>query len=138
MGTDMNNPETVKHFFGEGARFEHVGIAVRSISSELKDAEITEDPVHKVNVAFIYIEDIKVELVEPNTEKSPVTNILQKGQSLYHMCFLVPNLEKAVKAARENGFHCISRITPGKAYDNAKVTWVFSKIYGMFELIEHA
>lgn len=132
----MNHPETVKHFFGEGARFEHIGLAVRSLAGEVKDSEITEDPERKVNVAFVCIDDIKVELVEPNTEKSPVTNILKKGQNLYHMCFTVPDLEKAVRAARENGFHSISRIAPGKAYDNASVIWVFSKIYGLFELIE--
>ena len=132
----MNHPETVKHFFGEGARFEHLGLAVRSLADEVKDAEITEDSERKVNVAFVYIDDIKVELVEPAEEKSPVTNILQKGQSLYHMCFTVPDLEKAVKAARSNGFHCISKTAPGKAYDNAKVSWVFSKVYGLFELIE--
>ncbi len=132
----MNNTDKVKHFFGEGARFEHAGIAVKSISNEVEVAGITEDSVHKVKVAFIYIDDIKVELVEPINEKSPVTNILKKGQSLYHMCFSVPDLEKAVKAARGNGFHCISRTAPGKAYDNARVTWVFSKVYGLFELIE--
>lgn len=133
---NMNDPGSFNEFFGEGARFEHLGIAVKSINDEFDDLEITKDPEHKVNVAFIKIHDIKVELVEPNTEKSPVTNILKKGQSLYHMCFIVPNLENAVKAARGNGFHCISRIAPGKAYDDAKVTWVFSKVYGLFELIE--
>ena len=132
----MNHPETIKRFFGEGARFEHLGLAVRSLAGEVKDAEITHDEERRVNVAFIYIDDIKVELVEPADEKSPVTNILNKGQSLYHMCFTVPVLEKAIKAARENGFHSISRIAPGKAYDNARVIWVFSKIYGLFELIE--
>lgn len=134
----MNTPETIKYFFGEGARFEHLGLAVRSLAGEVNAAEITEDPERKVNVAFIYVDDIKVELVEPAEESSPVTNILKKGQSLYHMCFTVPDLEKAVKTARGNGFHCISKTAPGKAYDNAKVIWVFNKVYGLFELIERS
>lgn len=124
------------NFFGEGAKFEHVGIAVKSISKEFGDLKIIDDPEHKVKVAFIHIHDIKVELVEPNSDKSPVNNILQKGQSLYHMTFVVPDLQKAVHRAREHGFHCISKTLPGKAYNNANVTWVFSKVYGLFELIE--
>lgn len=134
----LSNTDNVKHFFGDGARFEHAGVAVKSIINEVEEAEITVDIVHKVKVAFIYIDNIKVELVEPINENSPVTNILKKGQSLYHMCFTVPDLEQAVKAARGNGFHCISRTAPGKAYDDARVTWVFSKVYGLFELIERA
>jgi hypothetical protein len=134
----MSNVDIIRNFFGEDAEFEHVGIAVKSIRNEFHDAKIIEDTEHKVNVAFIHIHNIKIELVEPLSEKSPVNNILLKGQSLYHMSFKVPDLQKAVKRARDYGFHCISRTLPGKAYNNTKVTWVFSKVYGLFELIEKA
>lgn len=132
----MINEKNIMNFFGEGAKFEHVGIAVKSISKEFGDLKIIDDPEHKVKVAFIHIHDIKVELVEPNSDKSPVNNILQKGQSLYHMTFLVPDLQNAINSARTHGFHCISKILPGKAYNNTNVTWVFSKVYGLVELIE--
>jgi hypothetical protein len=134
----MKNVEIIKNFFGEDAQFEHVGIAVKSIRNEFQDMMITEDPLHKVNVAFIYIHDIKVELVEPISESSPVSNVLQKGQSLYHLSFTVPDINKALKTARENGFHCIANTLPGKAYDDTSVTWVFSRVYGLVELIERS
>ncbi len=132
----MVSSDNVKKFFGEHAEFEHAGIAVRSISDAVHGAEKTEDPVQRVNVAFIYINNFKIELIEPITEKSPITNILDKGQSLYHLCFSVPDIRKALETARQHGFHCIARPVPAKAFNDNKVAWVFSKIYGLFEIIE--
>lgn len=110
---------------------------MKSISSALGNVEKIEDPVHKVKVAFVQINGLKAELVEPNNENSPVTNILQKGNSLYHMCFKVPDLQEAVKTARKNGFHSISKAKPGKAFNNKKIVWIFSKVYGLIELLEN-
>lgn len=132
----MTAADNIRNFFGKDAEFEHVGIAVKSISGALGDAEKIKDPIHKVNVAFVEINGFRAELLEPLDESSPVTNILQKGQSIYHMCFKVPDLREAVKTARKNGFHCISKPMPGKAFDNKKVVWVFSKVYGLVELLE--
>ncbi len=132
----MGLSDNKKNFFGEHAVFEHAGIAVRAISDIGKGIEKTEDPIQKVNVAFIYIYDCKIELIEPISEKSPITNILDKGQSLYHLCFRVPDINKALETARKHGFHCIARPTPAKAFNDKKIAWVFSKTYGLFELVE--
>ena len=128
--------DNVNNFFGDDAEFEHAGIAVRSISDAVKGTKKTEDPIQKVKVAFMHINNIKIELIEPITEKSPITNILDKGQSLYHLCFRVPNIQKALETARKHDFHCIARPVPAKAFNENKVAWVFSKVYGLFELIE--
>lgn len=132
----MDSSENVNNFFGEGAEFEHAGIAVTSISNAAKGVEKTEDPIQRVNVAFIYINNFKIELIEPITEKSPITNILDKGQSLYHLCFRVPDIKIALETARKHGFHIIARPVPAKAFNDNKVAWVFSKVYGLFELVE--
>ncbi len=132
----MTSSNNVKNFFGENAAFEHAGIAVRSIHDTAQGLEITEDPIQKVRVAFLNINNCRVELIEPITEKSPIKNILDKGQSLYHLCFKVPDIKKALESARKHGFHCIAKPVPAKAFNNNKIAWVFSKVYGLFELIE--
>ncbi len=132
----MVSSDNVKSFFGEHAEFEHAGIAVRSISNAVEGIEITEDPIQRVKVAFMFINDLKIELIEPITEQSPIANILDKGQSLYHLCFKVPDIKKALETARNYGFHCIARPVPAKAFSDKKISWVFSKVYGLFELIE--
>jgi len=125
-----------KNFFGEHAEFEHAGIAVRSIAKAAPGVEITADPIQKVSVAFIHVNNIKVELIEPLTDNSPIANILHKGQSLYHLCFSVPDMQKALETARKHGFHCIAKPVPAKAFNEAKIAWVYSMVYGLFELIE--
>ena len=132
----MDSSHNSINFFGEDAEFEHAGIAVRSINDSVKGVEKTEDPIQRVNVAFIHINNFKIELIEPISEKSPVTKTLEKGQSLYHLCFRVPNMKRALETARKHGFHCIARPVPAKAFDDSNVAWVFSKVYGLFELIE--
>jgi methylmalonyl-CoA/ethylmalonyl-CoA epimerase len=132
----MDPSNNIVNFFGEDAEFEHAGIAVRSINDSVDGTEKTEDPIQRVNVAFMYLNNFKIELIEPITEKSPVTKILDKGQSLYHLCFRVPDINKAIETARKHGFHCIARPVPAKAFNDNKVAWVFSKVYGLFELIE--
>ena len=132
----MVPPENVINFFGEYAEFEHAGIAVRSISNAVHNAEKTEDPIQRVNVAFISVNNFKIELIEPLTVESPIRNILDKGQSLYHLCFKVPDIKRALETARKHGFHCIASPVPAKAFNDKKVAWVFSKVYGLFELVE--
>ena len=132
----MDTPENIMNYFGEGAEFEHAGIAVRSIDDAVRGARKTEDPVQRVNIAFIHINNFRIELIEPLTDKSPITKILDKGQSLYHLCFRVPDMKKALETARKHGFYCIARPVPAKAFDDNKVSWVFNKVYGLFELIE--
>lgn len=128
--------DNFKNFFGEHARFEHAGIAVRSIADTAEGLEITEDNVQKVKVAFMHINNFKVELIEPLSEKSPVTGILKKGQNFYHLCFSVPDIDMAIDAARKNGFHCIAKPVPAPAFNDNKIAWVYSRTYGLFELVE--
>jgi methylmalonyl-CoA/ethylmalonyl-CoA epimerase len=129
---------SIKNYFGENAEFEHAGIAVKSIKDAVKEADITEDPIQKVKVAFISINGFRIELIEPIADKSPVTKFLEKGQSLYHICFRVPDIRIAIDTARKNGFHCIAKPVPAKAFNEKNIAWVFSKVYGLFELVETA
>lgn len=132
----MAPSDNIKNFFGEGAEFEHAGIAVRSIKDAAEGLEITEDPIQKVNVAFMKINGFRVELIEPAAERSPIDKVLGKGQSLYHLCFRVPDIKTALESARKNGFHCIARLVPARAFNEKNIAWVYSRVFGLFELVE--
>lgn len=123
-------------FFGEDAVLDHIGIAVRSIDENLKNANKITDPVQRVRVAFMKLQDVMIELVEPIDDDSPVTRYLHKGNTLYHMCYRVPDINSAIKISREKGFHCIAKPVPAVAFNNRKIAWLFSKAYGLFELVE--
>ena len=124
------------NFFGKDARFHHVGIAVKSIDEILGKGRKIADSIQKVSVALVSLNNFTIEFVEPLNESSPVTKILEKKQSIYHICFEVKNLQTAIETAKKNGFFCFTKPVPAKAFNGKKIIWLFSGIYGLIELLE--
>ena len=123
--------------FGEEATFHHIGVAVQSIKQALKEeTPIIVDRTQRVSVAFVRFNGITIEFIQPLEKNTPITNNLLKGQRLVHVCFQVPHLEKAILRGRKHGFHCIAKPVEAVAFDNRRITWLFSKIYGLVELLE--
>lgn len=123
-------------FFGEDVEFDHVGFVAKSIEDALKSATRILDPVQKVYVTLINIHNLKVELVEPLNESSPVTDILKRGNNIYHVCFKAKNIQAAIEKARKHGFHCIGKPVSAMAFEGKKIAWLFSRNYGLIELLE--
>ncbi len=93
------------NFFGKDAEFEHIGIVVKLINDTLKNVKKISDYIQKVSVSMVNINNFKVELVEPLYE---TTNILKKGQTIYHICFKVDNIKIADRYSKKKWFslHC--------------------------------
>ena len=124
------------NFFGDNARFHHIGMAVPSIREVSPDSLMTKDEIQKVVVSFVSLNGVKLELIEPDGGQSPVVLSLKKGIKLVHICYEVDDIEKALKECHKHKFHCIARPQPATAFDNNKIAWVYSKHYGLFELLE--
>jgi methylmalonyl-CoA/ethylmalonyl-CoA epimerase len=124
------------NFFGEEARFDHIGFAVKSINKVYPNLPIIEDPLQKARIAFLEMNNTCIELVEPLDTASPVNNILEKGQKIYHICYQVNDLEQAVKIARKHGFHRISSAMPAAAFAQKRVVWLYNTRLGLVELLE--
>lgn len=128
---------TVLPLLGPDASFDHVGIAVRSIREVAgPDIGVTADAEQRVSVAFVEVAGLRVELVEPLGDRSPVDSNLQKGQSLVHLCFRVPDLQAALARARQAGLHQITRPVSATAFANRRIAWLFSRDIGLIELLE--
>jgi methylmalonyl-CoA/ethylmalonyl-CoA epimerase len=75
----------------------HIAVAVKSIAEArgfyekglgLTMSAIEEVAAQKVRVAFFQIGEVKIELLEPSTDDSPVAKFLEtKGPGLHHICF---------------------------------------------------
>ena len=126
------------NFFGDDARFEHIAIAVRSIDDFPGNLQKITDPVNKVNVAFANINGVKTELVEPLDDTSPVIEVLERRQALYHVCYSVTNIQNAIEIARKHGFHAITKAVPAIAFEKRNIIWLFSNTLGLVELVERA
>lgn len=125
-------------------KIHHFGFAVIDIEKAIEDfknffgffqeTEVKEDLRQKVKIAFLKDEEKKVavELLEPMGLDSPVYG--KKG--LLHICFKTKDFEKDCKILREKGWLLIKNPVEAKAIEGAKVSFFYSKDYGVIELIE--
>jgi methylmalonyl-CoA/ethylmalonyl-CoA epimerase len=122
--------------FGSGARFHHVGVAVNAIQDVCPTCQPTYDAIQGVNVAFISLNGCHLELIEPAREDSPVSASLKKGINLLHICYEVDDIEAALRKCRQHGFHIIRQPTPATAFDQRRIAFIFSRTFGVVELLE--
>jgi len=124
------------NFFGLGARLHHVGLAVQSLAGMAGNASMIEDPIQDVRLSFVSINGLQFELLEPRSDRSPVAQSVKNNVKLVHVCFEVPDISKALECCRPYGFHCIKRPVPAVAFDGRDIAWVYSRIYGLVELLQ--
>ena len=125
------------NMFGSNAVFDHIGLGVTSIKEAVCDElKIVNDEIQKVSVAFISMNGIRIELIEPLGENTPITLSLKRGQQLVHLCFRVDDLQAAIRHGRAKGFDCLAKPTPARAFGGKQIAWLFSRTYGFIELLE--
>ncbi|HSJ37604.1 MAG TPA: methylmalonyl-CoA epimerase [Planococcus sp. (in: firmicutes)] len=99
-------------------KVDHIGIAVRDLKEVLPYytetlgcplMKIEEVQSQKVRVAFLDAGNIKLELLEPMDETSPIFKFLEKkGEGIHHIAFGVENIEARMKELSENGVQLLS------------------------------
>jgi methylmalonyl-CoA/ethylmalonyl-CoA epimerase len=130
-------------------RLHHVGYVVRSISEVADrfaqsvaaswDQKIIQDPLQDAKVAFlagIVQEFPLVELVEPASEVSPVTNFLKKGGGLHHLCYEVESLDKQLEFSQTIGGMIVRPPLPAVAFAGRRIAWVYTKDRLLLEFLD--
>ena len=133
-----NNIDVMKSIdiFKENCRFHHIGLSVKSINSLFPEAKPVIDPIQKVKVAFINLQGVTIELLEPLDEKSPIYNNLINNNKLCHICFEVSNINNAINNGEKKGFHVIQKPVPAVALGNRKICFLFHSDYHIIELLQ--
>lgn len=67
-------------------------------------------PEHGVTTVFVELSNLKLELLLPLGEMSPIGNFLQKNPSggMHHICLEVDNIQNAVTDLKENNIRLLS------------------------------
>ncbi len=127
-------------------KIDHIGIAVKNLPAaaalyeeifHLVGEEVKEVPQQQVRVKKLTVGETKIELLEPTSEDSPVTRFLQKrGEGIHHICYAVPQFEKALADIRAAGLQLIGEPTVGS--DGKRVVFIHPKsTFGvLIELVE--
>ena len=130
-------------------KLHHVGIVVEDIEAGIQRykamfgfvsvTEVVDDPVQKVSVVLLSgpeADSIPVELIAPLTDDSPVSKILQGNMRLYHLCFVVDDIEEALKNFRSNGAIIISGPVPADLFEGKRIAFVYTPDKYVVELLE--
>ena len=135
--------------YSSRVKMHHIGILTSDIRSGIRHhedlfdihpiTEIVEDPIQKVSLVLLSGDQIpgtSIELIQPLTGDSPVSNIIKRGMPLYHLCFEVEDVEKALEKTRERGSIIISRPTPAKLYNGRRIAFIYTPDHYVVEFLE--
>ncbi|MCH8938939.1 MAG: methylmalonyl-CoA epimerase [Gemmatimonadetes bacterium] len=71
--------------------------------------------------------DVDIELLEPQSDDSPVAKFLAKrGPGIHHICFQVPNLDAALRLCRDRGYQLVDE-QPRTGAHGCRIAFVHPK-----------
>ena len=127
-------------------KFHHIGYAVRDIAKTaafyLKagwmSSEIYTDKIQNTCIVFLSREGFPlIELVAPIDETSPICNTLKKvGNSTYHVCYSVPNINIAVAELRTQRYMPLFKPVEAVGINNKKICYLMHPDVGLIEIVE--
>jgi methylmalonyl-CoA/ethylmalonyl-CoA epimerase len=131
----------------------HIGIAVRNIEAHRAYYEQTlgarfegveEVADQKVRVGFFLVGpagyEVRLELLEPTSEDSPVSTFLEKrGEGLHHVAYTVDNIQQRLDALKASGVRLIDE-TPRAGAHHTQIAFLHPRSTGsvLTELCEPA
>lgn len=130
-------------------RLHHIGIVTDDMDSGIRRHEalfnlhpitpVVNDPRQKVAVVLLATpkeEGAAIELIMPLAEDSPVSNVLKKETHLYHVCFVVDDIEEALSKARKEGAIIVSQPVQAQLYDGKRIAFIYTRDRYLVEFLE--
>ena len=124
----------------------HIGYAVKEIEPAISKFVALgfsptgvpcKDEKRNVIIQFMEHEELRIELISPLKESSPVSRFLAKaGNSPYHFCFEVEEIDEVVASFQAQKYLVIEPPNPSLALGGRKVAFLFNKDIGLIELLE--
>ena len=93
----------------EGLHFHHIGVACRNIEKEIqafailgydRDSEIITDPLQGIHCFFLKGPGLRIELLVPTDDTSPLIPWLDRGVKMYHQAFECESVTAAIAQLR--------------------------------------
>jgi len=117
-------------------RVEHIGIAVKDISSSttlferllgVKSYKTEKVLSEGVNTTFFRLSDQKIELLSSINKGSAIEKFLEsKNEGIHHIALLVDSLESEINRLEGLGFQFISK-APKEGADNKRIVFLHPK-----------
>lgn len=129
----------------QGLVFHHIGLACRDMARDRRDHELLgyraegpefADPTQRIRGLFMTLGPMRVELLEPLDETSPLHAYLKRGIKIYHQCFECADIESTIHALERGGARVASPPKPAVAFDGRRIAFLLLPSQMLIELIE--
>ena len=102
----------------DAPRIAHIGVAVSDLQSALafyRDVLGLEphppEAADGATIVSLPFGDAQVELLEPRDPDGPIARFLaRRGPGIHHICYRVPNLDRALEACRRAGYRLVDEV----------------------------
>lgn len=113
-------------------KLHHIGIVVSNIQQSLGELKnylnfettSTIMPVgsQKVNICLLKIGEPFLELIEPSSPDSAISEFAKSGGGIHHLCFEVKNIETELESLSKKGATIL--VNPVKGFDERRIAFV--------------
>lgn len=113
-------------------RLHHIGIVVKNINQSLGEIGNYLDfetksailPVgsQKVNICLLKVGEPFIELIEPTSPDSAISEFAKSGGGIHHICFEVKNIESEILRLEEKGATIL--VKPVEGFDSRRIAFV--------------
>jgi methylmalonyl-CoA/ethylmalonyl-CoA epimerase len=102
----------------DAPRIAHIGVAVSDLQSALafyRDVLGLEphppESADGATIVSLPFGDAQVELLEPRDPDGPIAKFLaRRGPGIHHICYRVPDLDRALEACRRAGYRLVDQV----------------------------
>jgi len=127
--------------------FHHIGVACRDLESETRrfaalgyqqEGPDFTDPIQGVSGRFLIGGGPRLELLVPLSTEGCLAPWLKTGAKLYHLAYIVPDLDLEVTRLRGQGAKTVVPPVPAVAFEGRRITFLMLPNMMLVELIaEH-
>ncbi len=120
-------------------KINHIGIAVSSHEEQipfyrdilgLEELGMEEVPEQQVKVAMFKAGEVKIELLEPTSEESPVAKFLaKKGDGIHHIAYETDDIEGTLAALKQKQVRMIDE-QPREGAHGSRIAFLHPKSSG--------
>jgi methylmalonyl-CoA/ethylmalonyl-CoA epimerase len=119
-------------------KFDHVGIAVRSIADTLAiyqrlggfEVKLAEVPGQRAKIALLKAGETSVELLEPTSDESSLAKFIrERGEGLHHIAFAVEDIDRSMDELKVMGFRFVYE-RPADGKFGSRVNFIHPKTAG--------
>jgi len=113
-------------------KLHHVGIVVNNIQESLGELKrylsfetvsgIMPVGSQKVNICLMKIGEPFLELIEPVSQDSAISEFARSGGGIHHICYEVKNIESELESLAKKGATIL--VNPVKGFDERRIAFV--------------